>query len=61
MNELIPTVCHRPVSEVIPFPILRHFSSILDTTRHFLYFITVFIDLLFLRSFNAVVGNLRPA
>ena len=31
-NELIPTVCYtilinRPVSEVIPFPISRHFGS----------------------------------
>ena len=31
-NELIPTVCHtilinRPVSEVIPFPISRHFGG----------------------------------
>ena len=35
------------------FSISLSFLSILDSTRNFLYFVTVFSDLLFLRSFNA--------
>ena len=35
------------------------FPSLLDTTRHFLYFVTVFSDLLFLRFFNATKNQLN--